>query len=1352
MSCIEKLLIRGIRSFNPNSENVIEFYTPLTIIVGHNGAGKTTIIECLKYAMTGDLPPNSKGGAFVHDPKLVNESEIKAQIKLKFKNVKGQTMVATRSLQISQKKSKLEQKTLESLLVTTDATTGEQVSLSSRVAELDNEIPIQLGVSKSILDMVILCHQEEAFWPLAEPSILKKRFDEIFAATRYTKALDVIKSIRKEMSLELKLEQQRLDHLRLDREKASKITLNIKGSQDTSDTSKKRIKSLDLQIETANCQIRRLNEDLAGLANLGAEMERIQHELRLTEETRESIRLGLQEREMDESDENIHTQLRLLRERASISEEDNLKNIERKKSLENNLKSLQKDHLDLYTQRGILQSQLTVMAERGGRAFQILSDLSNSLDLNFYHHQNVTVSFDNFPLISSSPSTIFMIKNALEGSESTLKKLQNNHKIQLESLEDSLTDFTRQQLLSLESKRIKKKQMDENSKKLSDILTKLLEITSEQEQMDELEERVCLDEICMNSSNKFLEEGNYEQRINNLAMERKQVEGELSILTLQIAQITKQSDRMAKLQLLQNARDKKFEMANRLFEECKSDYFKDDEMEREKKDGIMTLDQIDKESERLLRIKQVELGQIQESFDTLNMSLSICKSKYEQALNLKIKKEYELNEKIKKIQFVCKEEEYRTLMAKVESEYNTIKKEIQFLNASTNVMKVFSEKFEKDHQCPLCIRSFSNKMDEEMFSKRLYRLSLVDSSLSMSSSVSCPLESNELNDLKLREGELDLELNKLANLRPIFDSVERLKMYEIPELSMEIQEIEKSKLLLENEFEDTEQRLTSSKLSERKAVILKKRAEDISRMMREYRLLQNDVSQLELELTMIIQKTDSFAISSSSSSIENLYSRQSVLQEKIKNTQQDHDKISEEFKNRQQDYQIKFTRFRDTKEQLMHLQLNQNNLNNLRIQQNNLEIENSKLQQEINRLQEQASSVESKLLVLNQEKIEYQNKAKDEIDKSKNHLTHLTHLFDNYKELTGEIESGKQKESLKIEIEIKIKDLSEDLKKYSEELELLSNSISLVSKKTGEIQLLERTLLDNLRLRELTKKHSELIGRKQSIGLHLGSFNRIETVKLLDKQQIYLSDLMGERSGLLGEIRQLDDQIIKFKKELDTDYDQVESKWKDQYIKVNANFMVIDDLDKYAKALDGAIMKYHSHKIDEINKIIREIWSGTYQGADIDTIEIRAEHDMTAGNRSYNYRVVMIKGGDIELDMRGRSSAGQRVLASLIIRLALAETFGQHCSLLALDEPTTNLDRENIAAFARALANIIQMRRAQHNYQLIVITHDEEFVEELGRAAESMPGGQTADWYWRVWKDECGFSCIERQSFKETSL
>lgn len=60
MSSISKMQIRGIRSFSPDRDETIEFYSPLTMIVGANGCGKTTIIESLKFACTGSLPPNTK--------------------------------------------------------------------------------------------------------------------------------------------------------------------------------------------------------------------------------------------------------------------------------------------------------------------------------------------------------------------------------------------------------------------------------------------------------------------------------------------------------------------------------------------------------------------------------------------------------------------------------------------------------------------------------------------------------------------------------------------------------------------------------------------------------------------------------------------------------------------------------------------------------------------------------------------------------------------------------------------------------------------------------------------------------------------------------------------------------------------------------------------------------------------------------------------------------------------------------------------------------------------------------------------------------------------------------------------
>lgn len=49
---------------------------------------------------------------------------------------------------------------------------------------MDAEVPRLMGVSTAILDNVIFCHQEESNWPLSEPAALKKKFDDIFEASK----------------------------------------------------------------------------------------------------------------------------------------------------------------------------------------------------------------------------------------------------------------------------------------------------------------------------------------------------------------------------------------------------------------------------------------------------------------------------------------------------------------------------------------------------------------------------------------------------------------------------------------------------------------------------------------------------------------------------------------------------------------------------------------------------------------------------------------------------------------------------------------------------------------------------------------------------------------------------------------------------------------------------------------------------------------------------------------------------------------------------------------------------------------------------------------------------------------
>ncbi len=85
------------------------------------------------------------------------------------------------------------------------------------------------------------------------------------------------------------------------------------------------------------------------------------------------------------------------------------------------------------------------------------------------------------------------------------------------------------------------------------------------------------------------------------------------------------------------------------------------------------------------------------------------------------------------------------------------------------------------------------------------------------------------------------------------------------------------------------------------------------------------------------------------------------------------------------------------------------------------------------------------------------------------------------------------------------------------------------------------------------------------------------------------------------------------------------------------------------------------------------------------------------------------------------------MLASLIIRLALAETFCISSGILALDEPTTNLDQENVDGLARSLARYGMERGRVGGREADVCIYirvtDQENVDGLARYEMETEGG-----------------------------
>ncbi|GMY04764.1 DNA repair protein RAD50-like [Fagus crenata] len=269
MSTVDKMLIKGIRSFDPENKHVITFFKPLTLIVGPNGAGKTTIIECLKLSCTGELPPNARSGhSFIHDPKVAGEMETKGQIKLRFKTAAGKDVVCIRSFQLTQKASKMEYKAIESVLQTINPHTGEKVCLSYRCADMDREIPALMGVSKAVLENVIFVHQDEANWPLQDSSTLKKKFDDIFSATRYTKALEVIKKLHKDQAQEIRTYKLKLENLQTLKDAAYKLREGIAQDQEKIESLKIQMQELDGSIQNVEAKIHHTEATLKDLRKL----------------------------------------------------------------------------------------------------------------------------------------------------------------------------------------------------------------------------------------------------------------------------------------------------------------------------------------------------------------------------------------------------------------------------------------------------------------------------------------------------------------------------------------------------------------------------------------------------------------------------------------------------------------------------------------------------------------------------------------------------------------------------------------------------------------------------------------------------------------------------------------------------------------------------------------------------------------------------------------------------------------------------------------------------------------------------------------------------------------------------
>ncbi|KAJ5496081.1 hypothetical protein N7539_001197, partial [Penicillium diatomitis] len=1288
-----------VRSFDNTRSETIQFQTPLTLIVGYNGSGKTTIIECLKYATTGDLPPNSKGGAFIHDPKLCGEKEVLAQVKLSFNATSGARMVATRSLQLTVKKTTRQQKTLEGQLVMVK--NGERASISSRVAELDQIMPQYLGVSKAVLDSVIFCHQDESLWPMSEPSVLKKRFDEIFEAMKYTKAIDNIKALRKKQNEELGKYKIMEQHAKEDKEKA--------------DRAEKRSIKLQDEIEALREETQQMSRELRRVAELAdkawKESESYAQVLGALEGKR------IEAKSIEQTIENLKRHLVELRE----SDEwlrSNLEQFETKQLQYQQQQESQKEtYMELKEKIDAARHRLGLKQAENGKHENDKANYERQLQrrqkmINDTARDNNIRGIDDGMSQSEIDEFMQKIRRQLRERNQALERMKREAQRELRGVQDTLNEIGQKKSALQETKNAARRQIAANDKEASLHQGKMNEIEVDEGVQAALEAKIEETNAGLEQAKEQAKAASWDQQTEDITSQLQHLEDQGSKLNTELIESTKKAGDLARLDHLK----KELKDRERALQTMKSAHGE----RLSKVVGPDWLpDTLEKDFQREIDSQSKQVADVERSRDSVNRELEQIEFKLTNAKKTLKQRRDELNDCVKEIRQAIDADptDYPETVKDRQAQYDMARKDADQFAGMGEYLNKCLDAAKRTKMCRTCQRSFKNETELQTFTRKLEAL--------------VKKAGLDAEDEALQGMESDLAMARAAH--GFYEQWLRLSETEIPELEKEEQRCDSQRDELLNRLEMQDRTVSEKQESKRDVETLAKTVATISRYDNEIKNLSSQIQELSAK----------HQDASMSRTLEDIQEEISAINEKSRALKKTHAKLTQEKEQSQTRINKLELQLRDVRASLSTTKFQLEKKADLLVRLEEYKKLNAQQREAIEQADSDIEALTPELLQAQSRYDDISQKAEireRDLQADINRLSDSIHQLDlaneeinSYLERGGPAQLERSKEELV--------HLENEIQKFESAQAETTREINRISTQLKDSENTKRQYSDNLTHRQATRGLKKVLEEIQELEEQNAEVDRSRFKQESERWTREHNALAAKQASKMGEMKSKDDQLMQLLADWDTDYKDAASKYKESHIKVETTKAAVEDLARYGGALDKAIMRYHSLKMEEINSIIGELWQRTYRGTDVDTILIRSDNENAKGNRSYNYRVCMVKSG-AEMDMRGRCSAGQKVLASIIIRLALAECFGVNCGLIALDEPTTNLDRDNIRSLAESLHDIIRARQQQANFQLIVITHDEEFLRH-------MQCGDFSDYYWRISRNEKQKSIIERQSIAE---
>nr|CAH8855074.1 unnamed protein product [Trichobilharzia regenti] len=1306
MALIERMSILGIRSFGQEVPQKIEFFTPVTLILGQNGTGKTTVIECLKYSATGELPPGSKTGcSFIHDPRIAQECEVKAKITLQIRDVKGCPMVVSRALMATQR-DKAKQGTLKTLdgSIKRQHPDGRVTSASLRCADLDQEMVSSLGVSKAVLENVIFCHQEDSNWPLQEAKAVKQRFDDLFASSRYVKALDAIRKCKQDNDGNVKLYKTELKHLTKSRDEASKLRCEREETLHSIEEQEKHLEEMSAKLQPVVEQLNRYKRCYTELTHLQAEIKSCEIERAHLTDAIANLLMNVHD-EFKGSDE----ELKYLVEDAEteytkkILQLNQLEDMLQKKRKE--LNALETDRTKSIVERAQIEMEVKRLSEAiTSRDMILISLVSHYIPEDRYKGVKQFNDADAQYITDHIEGLLHESENQL--AEVKLISENEERKVQAD------VDMARDELAGVKQKiETTKRNFNQNNDELTVVKKRLENEHTLNKRLEEIKDEFHKAEIAVNDLDIDDELDSLHHFITESFAEKRRIESSISSLDDRIATYQNNVIKYRAFESMLKERANKLESIRKIYSrhsEALEQIFAGSgipAVTTEK--SLQELAVIDNlrsflnnktrlrnvfserlnEIERSTRETRKQLAKLEQERSSLEASSKFTRNHLQEKRDqLKVLEE--------KLLSVPGADELEQTVTNLQQRRALLEEECANEQGSVFLWRKFRDRLcRMDSDCPVCHRCFDSDTERNEL------LSEIDNRIQ-----SVPTESQrKKQELK----DIVSHLESLVELRPVSTEILNLKEKELPAVESKMKSGLDKLSSICGQRDKTAAVLETCQADE---FLAKTMQGDLAILER----LENESFELTLKINSFrTEFTD--CVTNDSQSIEVLQEERKTLREKLRTSS---DVIDQKQKRIDQLNQAKhqaISEMHRLKDE-MH-KLEQENLNNVRLRDelSRLTSDCETLKTELHELEAnqlpnvhrhwaEACTERNRLIKKHEQTIE---QATVKVNEVHERLKNLTEVCDSVRNASISQPTKRLKD-----IQETVGKLETKLCCVRSELDTCSENMEFLKKQINEHKVRQRELADCIQLRHLRCQLTSLTQRTESLIQNHKDCNNfpgsdqdlIKETKRLSLEEENLHSLKQDVSNQLSELKA---KLHYLNRDLNEKYASADSEYRDMMYLLKTSELACTDLERYYKALDRAIMSYHAVKMADLNKIIRELWRSTYRGNDIDYIEICSEEDTSAASnvsrtrRTYNYRVVMVKTsasvcrskskdssayhGEARLDMRGRCSAGQKVLASLIIRLALAEVFCLHCGVLALDEPTTNLDRENIESLAYAL-------------------------------------------------------------------